>query len=91
MLALFHLLAVEGAGHTDRDHQWHMHILAILAGADLELLLAATHGFLNLHESEAISGVVEWWHELTAAGGEGIVVKPPQSVAGTSAASFNRQ
>jgi protein phosphatase len=34
-----------------------------------------------LHESEAVATAVAWWQELTAAGGEGMVVKPLQFVA----------
>lgn len=35
-LAPFHLLATEGAVHTDRDHVWHMETLARLCQADTE-------------------------------------------------------
>jgi protein phosphatase len=80
-LAPFHLLAGEGAVYTDKDHQWHMQILGKLAQADPELLLATPHKVVNLHESEAVATAVAWWQELTAAGGEGMVVKPLQFVA----------
>ncbi|HEX5423004.1 MAG TPA: polynucleotide kinase-phosphatase, partial [Candidatus Acidoferrales bacterium] len=39
-LAPFHLLASEGAVHTDKDHQWHMTTLGRLAEAGQEILLA---------------------------------------------------
>ena len=52
-----------------------------LAQADPELLLATPHKVVNLHESEAVATAVAWWQELTAAGGEGMVVKPFQFVA----------
>jgi polynucleotide kinase-phosphatase len=80
-LAPFHLLAGEGAVYTDKDHQWHMQILGKLAQADPELLLATPHKVVNLHEPEAVATAVAWWQELTAAGGEGMVVKPFQFVA----------
>jgi polynucleotide kinase-phosphatase len=80
-LAPFHLLAGEGAVYTEKDHQWHMQILGKLAQADPELLLATPHKVVNLHESEAVATAVAWWQELTAAGGEGMVVKPLQFVA----------
>ena len=80
-LAPFHLLAGEGAVYTDKDHQWHMQILGKLAQADPELLLATPHKVVNLHELEAVATAVAWWQELTAAGGEGMVVKPFQFVA----------
>jgi polynucleotide kinase-phosphatase len=80
-LAPFHLLAGEGAVYTEKDHQWHMQILGKLADADLQLLLATPHRVVNLHEQEAVAKAVAWWQELTAAGGEGMVVKPLQFVA----------
>jgi protein phosphatase len=58
-----------------------MQILGKLAQADPELLLATPHKVVNLHESEAVATAVAWWQELTAAGGEGMVVKPLQFVA----------
>jgi polynucleotide kinase-phosphatase len=80
-LAPFHLLAGEGAVYTDKDHQWHMQILGKLALADPELLLATPHKVVNLQEPEAVAEAVAWWQELTAAGGEGMVVKPLQFIA----------
>ena len=80
-LAPFHLLAGEGAIYTDKDHQWHMQILSKLADADPQLLLATPHRVVNLNEPEAVTEAVKWWQELTAAGGEGMVVKPLQFVA----------
>ncbi len=80
-LAPFHLLAGEGAVYTDKDHQWHMQILGKLAQADPELLLATPHKVVNLQEPNAVAEAVAWWQELTAAGGEGMVVKPIQFIA----------
>lgn len=80
-LAPFHLLTGEGAVYTDKDHQWHMQILGKLAQADPELLLATPHKVVNLQEPEAVAEAVAWWQELTAAGGEGMVVKPLQFIA----------
>jgi polynucleotide kinase-phosphatase len=80
-LAPFHLLAGEGAVYTGKDHQWHMQILGKLAKADPELLLATPHKVVNLQEPEAVATAVLWWQELTAAGGEGMVVKPLQFIA----------
>ena len=36
----FHLLASEGAVHTNKPHTWHMETLAKLSADDLALLLA---------------------------------------------------
>jgi len=46
-LAPFHLLASEGAVHTDKGHRWHMNILCRLAGADHEILLATPHRIVS--------------------------------------------
>ncbi|MGD0547194.1 MAG: polynucleotide kinase-phosphatase, partial [Terracidiphilus sp.] len=80
-LAPFHLLAGEGAVYSEKDHSWHMQILGRLAETDRQLLLATPHKVVNLNEPDAVAEAVAWWQELTAAGGEGMVVKPLQFVA----------
>lgn len=75
-LAPFHLLASEGAVHTDRDHVWHMRTLADLCAADPELLHATPYRVVDLADPGAEAEAVAWWEELTARGGEGMVVKP---------------
>ena len=74
-LAPFHLLASEGAVHSGRDHLWHLAMAERLRQADPGLFRATGHRVVNLgsHEEE---DAVRWWEELTAAGGEGMVVKP---------------
>jgi len=74
-LAPFHLLASEGAVHIDKDHLWHMETLAELCRADATGLLTPTpHRVVDLNDDT--SDAVRWWEELTARGGEGMVVKP---------------
>ncbi len=80
-LAPFHLLASEGAVHTDKDHAWHMQTLARLCQADSELLLATPHRAVDLADPESVAAATRWWEDLTAAGGEGMVVKPFDFVA----------
>lgn len=75
-LAPFHLLASEGRVHTDRDHRWHMATLAQLCAADPELLLATPWLEVDVTDPESEAAGSAWWEELTAAGGEGMVVKP---------------
>jgi protein phosphatase len=74
-LAPFHLLATEGRVHADRDHGWHMQILARLCAAD-ELLLETPSRVVETTDPASQAEAVSWWHELTERGGEGIVVKP---------------
>jgi len=73
-LAPFHLLASEGAVHTDQDHIWHMEMLASLA--DGQNLVATPYRVVTLGDAASEAEAVAWWEELTARGGEGMVVKP---------------
>jgi protein phosphatase len=75
-IAPFHLLASEGAVHSDRDHRWHMAQAHRLAGSDPELILATHFRELDLGDGAAVEAAVAWWEEMTDAGGEGMVVKP---------------
>ena len=75
-LAPFHLLASEGAVHTAKDHVWHMETLKRLCHADPQLLLATDYMEADLADAESVGSAVSWWEQLTAAGGEGMVVKP---------------
>ena len=76
-LAPFHLLASEGATHTDKDHLWHMTTLARLCAADDSgLLLATPHKTISVTDADSVASGVAWWEELTNKGGEGMVVKP---------------
>lgn len=75
-LAPFHLLASEGAVHTDKSHEWHMETLARLAAADLELVTATPFRLVDLESPGAVQAATDWWIELTQTGGEGMVVKP---------------
>jgi protein phosphatase len=78
-LAPFHILAGEGHVYVDRDHLWHMEQIGKLcvAGASADAPLFAT-SFQVVDVTDRMSeeqGTL-WWEELTARGGEGMVVKP---------------
>jgi len=79
-LAPFHLLASEGAVHSPKDHVWHMQTLAGICAADRELLLATPFQAVDLTDRADQQKGIRWWEELTAAGGEGMVVKPLEFV-----------
>ena len=79
-LAPFHLLASEGAVHSDRDHLWHLEMAERLRRADPALFRETGHRVVNLGAGDE-DAAVRWWEELTAAGGEGMVVKPTDFVA----------
>jgi hypothetical protein len=75
-LAPFHLLATEGRTYFDRDHAWHMETLRTLALADPGLLRATPYRVVPLSDPAEVEAAIQWWTDLTAAGGEGMVVKP---------------
>ncbi len=81
-LAPFHLLASEGAVHTDRGHRWHLEWLAKLCRED-DVLLETSHLEADTTDPRDEEKVVAWWKELTGPGrgGEGMVVKPLDFVA----------
>jgi protein phosphatase len=80
-LAPFHLLASEGAVHTAKDHNWHMGTLAGICDADHQLLLATPFQVVDLTKADDQAKGIQWWEELTARGGEGMVVKPLEFIA----------
>ena len=78
-LAPFHLLATEGTVHVDKDHGWHMAELAKLCAGDA-VCAPTAHRTVELSDESSCAAAVAWWEELTANGGEGMVVKPWQFV-----------
>ena len=80
-LAPFHLLASEGAVHSDKDHLWHLAMAERLRQADPGLFRETGHRVVNLASHEEDDDAIRWWEELTAVGGEGMVVKPMDFVA----------
>ena len=74
-LAPFHLLATEDKTHTDKPHLWHVETLARLSERSSNLL-ATEYRIVQLNNAESCTKGSDWWHELTEAGGEGMVVKP---------------
>jgi protein phosphatase len=74
-LAPFHILATESRHWLDHDHTWHMERIKELCSAD-PLLLATPYRVVELADENSVSEATRWWLTLTAAGGEGMVVKP---------------
>lgn len=75
-VAPFHVLASEGAVHVDKDHGWHMDLITDLFGGDEKILKATAHRRVDLEDERSCQEAIDWWTELTAKGGEGMVVKP---------------
>ena len=82
-LAPFQLLAAEAAVFVERDHLWQMRMLARLAECqprDANVLMATRHQLVELGHAASEAQAIAWWEDLTAAGGEGMVVKPVAAV-----------
>ncbi|WP_084957783.1 polynucleotide kinase-phosphatase [Thermoactinospora rubra] len=72
-LAPFQILACEGRATALEPHAWHLSTLGLL---DHELITPTRHVFVSLDSPSSRAAATSWWEELTAAGGEGMVVKP---------------
>lgn len=84
-LAPFQVLAGEGEVHARRNHLWHLGVIERLAAADPGFIRVTPSRVVDLGSdasapTESERGATEWWESLTAAGGEGMVVKPIEAV-----------
>jgi len=75
-VAPFQLLASDGSAHHDRPHSWHLDIADRLVAQDAELVAPTRRQFVDTTDPSSVAAATAWWEELTAAGGEGMVVKP---------------
>lgn len=83
-LAPFQVLAAHGVNYAVRDHNWHLERIDRLIAADPELFTPTRRMIVNLTATDGADASTEaaataWWTEMTAAGGEGMVVKPLDS------------
>jgi protein phosphatase len=77
-LAPFQILAGAGAVHALRPHCWHLDTLGRLCAADPATFRRTRSVTVTLADPASESAATDWWQELTAAGGEGMVVKPAE-------------
>jgi protein phosphatase len=75
-IAPFQVLAGEGEVYALRDHLWHLEILSRLAAADQKTFRLTQHVVVDLTDAASMDLGITWWEDLTASGGEGMVVKP---------------
>ncbi len=75
-LAPFQILATENATYHDHDHSWHLALADRLADAAPGLITATRRLIVDTTDSDSTAAGAAWWEELTASGGEGMVVKP---------------
>jgi protein phosphatase len=79
-LAPFQILAGAGAVHALRPHRWHLEVLGRLCAIDPVVFRPTAAITVTLADPASESAATAWWQELTAAGGEGMVVKPAETV-----------
>lgn len=75
-VAPFQVLASEGRSWHDRDHGWHASVADRLQAADPVLVRATRRTVVETADPASVEAGTQWWEDLTAAGGEGMVVKP---------------
>ncbi len=75
-LAPFQLLASQGATYQDRPHAWHLDVADRLVAAAPDLLAPTRRLPVDTTDPESVAAATAWWEDLTASGGEGMVVKP---------------
>ncbi len=74
--APFQVLATEGASYSGRAHTWHLAVADRLAAAEPELIATTRRMVADTTDPVSVAAATAWWEQLTADGGEGMVVKP---------------
>lgn len=75
-IAPFHVLAHEGSFNMDKDHLWHLDVIDHLCSADPGFVKSTQRRIIDLSSAEQIADAMQWWETQTAAGMEGMVLKP---------------
>ena len=75
-IAPFHLLASEGRVHSASRHAWHMSDAGTARRARSAVPGDAHASWSICRTKRALQRAIDWWLEMTGAGGEGMVVKP---------------
>jgi protein phosphatase len=80
-LAPFQVLASAGQTFHTREHAWHLAVADRLCEADPELVRTTAHRYVDVTDPVSEAAATAWWTEMTATGGEGMVVKPAANLA----------
>jgi protein phosphatase len=80
-IAPFQVLATDGTVYHERPHAWHLDVGDRLAAADGQLVVPTRRVFADTTDPDSVKLATDWWLELTANGGEGMVVKPAANLA----------
>jgi protein phosphatase len=86
-LAPFQILAAEGKLYAGRDHSWHMEQITKLCIEEefgRSILHPTSYKIVDLSDSACEREAIDWWEDLTANGGEGMVVKPVEAIVKSS-------
>ncbi|MEW1835298.1 polynucleotide kinase-phosphatase [Microbacterium sp. NPDC079995] len=75
-IAPFQVLAAGEATFETRDHGWHLAVADRLVEAAPDLVAPTRRRRIDLDDAASVTAAIDWWEELTGAGGEGMVVKP---------------
>jgi protein phosphatase len=76
LLAPFQVLASAGRTWADRDHGWHLDVADRLVAQAPDRFRTTRRLRVDTRDPASREAGVRWWEELTASGGEGMVVKP---------------
>lgn len=79
-LAPFHVLAYEGAATLEKSHRWHLDLIDRLCAADAGLFRTTQRRYVDLADPASEAAATAWWHEITGAESEGMVIKPIDGV-----------
>ena len=82
-IAPFQILAAEGEMLARRPHRWHLDELDALAQHEPLTLRRTDRRFVRLDDESSVAEASAWWESLTAAGGEGAVIKPAEPIVTT--------
>ncbi|MCL2468104.1 MAG: polynucleotide kinase-phosphatase [Micrococcales bacterium] len=75
-VAPFQVLAAQGQTLAlTRSHRWHLETIDRLVTSD-PFLTSTRRRYVHLADEAQVDEATRWWLDLTAAGGEGMVVKP---------------
>lgn len=75
-VAPFQLLASDTTTYQTQNHQWHLDLADRLVETDPELFRTTRRLVVDTADAPSRAAGVTWWEDLTAEGGEGMVVKP---------------
>lgn len=74
--APFQVLAAGDVTFETRDHGWHLALADRMVDAAPDLVAPTRRLRVDLEDEASVRSGVDWWEQLTAEGGEGMVVKP---------------